>query len=316
MNRKSVVFTFITVILLSIIIIAFLVNINNRTQTSIQTSNVKVETLNNFVKDLNSSYLPDALRASSNQAMLSLIDYESNKSSYISNAERYFRDVILDGYYGTEKQQDIFQNNLNYTLPYALNEVKRLASQQGTIFEYSQFDINNLQVLQEDPWHVKVSLNMNYLLSDAKSGINWTIRNRKIYTLIDIQNYRDPLYLIENKLGVSLMITKTPYTSFFDINMFKDHINKAYFRSNPGAPEFLSRLQGNLDASAYGSAYGIESLLDPVYYTNSDLYSNVDYLFFTKIPGKCVDNMPENFRLDDSHLDYYRRSNNICTPQQ
>src|SRR3989344_2281197 len=109
LNKKSVVFTFIAVTLLFIIILIFLININNRTSTKIQTTNIKVETLNNVVKNLNSTLLPDALRSSSNQAMISLLDYESN-TTYVIDVEDYLRQVMNDGNYNSVLQEDMFQD--------------------------------------------------------------------------------------------------------------------------------------------------------------------------------------------------------------
>ena len=135
MNKKGVVFTFIAVTLLAVIIIAFLTNINHRNQTKIQTNNVKVETLNSFVKNLNSNYLSNILEVSSHQAMFSLLDYEAN-NSYVIDIEGYFRQVLNDGKYNSVKQEDMFQNNLDYSLINVLNEIKSLANQQGAIFDY------------------------------------------------------------------------------------------------------------------------------------------------------------------------------------
>src|SRR3989344_304475 len=144
-NKKSVVFTFISVTLLFIIILIFLININNRTSTKIQTTNVKVETLNSFVRNLNSTLLPDALRSSSNQAMISLLDYESN-NTYLANIEDYLRQVTNDGNYNTQLQEDMFQNNLNFTLNSVLNELKNLAENQGAVFNYQPIDFSTFAI--------------------------------------------------------------------------------------------------------------------------------------------------------------------------
>jgi hypothetical protein len=62
LNKRAIVFTFIVVVLLSVILIAFLINLNTKvSQNKIQFTNVKVETINSFVKNLNSVYIPDAL---------------------------------------------------------------------------------------------------------------------------------------------------------------------------------------------------------------------------------------------------------------
>ena len=307
LNKKAVVFTFITVILLFVLIIAFLVNINNRSNTKIQTANVKVETLNSFVKNLNSSLIPDAIRASANQAMISLFDYESNQSTYIvapDTLEDYFTQTMRDGSYKGVQQDGMYSNGLDFTVGSTLNEIKDLAGQQGAIFTYSSINFGTLTITQEDPWHVKIRLRLSYTLTDVKNEIIWNIVDREIISILNVEDYRDPIYLIQAETKKSINIKKTSYNNFVNINDFNDHVQNIYFRANEDAPNFLERLQGKFIGT---SLYGIESVLDPAIYLNGNGYSNVDHLFFTQVPGACVQGMPSNFKLDDSHLNYYDR---------
>lgn len=311
LNKKGIVFTFISVVLVSILIIAFLINIDNRSKNNIQVTNVKTETLNSFVKSLNSSFIPDALKVSSNQAMISLLDYESNESIYIQDLSDYFKEVLETGNYNGEKQDGMFRENLDYRLNPALNEIKLLAQEQGAFFDYSPIDYNSIKIFQRDPWHIIVSLKFSYTLRDAKNELIWDIKNREIYSVLNVENYRDPLYLLEPEMGkLSLRITKTPYTQreFHDINKFNDHIIKGYFAYNSGAPSFIKRLKGDFSKDNNG----IESLLDPVYFYKNGLYSNADYQFISKVLGECVDDMDSSFKLDASHLNYYQRKSDKC----
>ncbi|AJF62234.1 MAG: hypothetical protein QT11_C0001G0076 [archaeon GW2011_AR20] len=307
-NKKGIVFTFIVVILLSIVIIIFLINVNNRFQTKIQTVNVKVETLNSFVKNLNSTYLPDALGASSNQAIISLLDYESN-NSYAPDSLDYLKQVISNGRYGGGIQESMFQGSLDYTLNNTLNEIRLLAEQQGATLEYTQEDvdnaINSLTISHETPWTLKVSMNFKYRVSDIKNEVSWEINNANIYSTLNVENYRDPFYLIEPELGkFGVRIRKTPYGDFSDINDFNDHIKKVYFRANSNAPSFLVRLEGDFTPSSNG----IESILDPNYYSNPSGLSSLDYQYLNGVVGSCVFGMPSNFKLDTQHIDYYDRT--------
>jgi len=312
LNKRAVVFTFIIVVLLSIIIISFLVNLSHRTSGSkIQSTNIKIETLNSFVKNLNSSYLPDALRVSSHKAMISLLDYEAN-NTYVDNINDYFKQVLNNGYYNNIKQQDMFQDGLNYTLLNSLNEIKNLANQQGTIFEHSRIDFSTLTSNQTDPWHVIMGLKITYNIKDTSNEVFWNISNREIYTNLNVYDYRDPIYLVEQEPGLSLIITKIPYNPayFSDITNFNNHIQRGNFTNNPLAPSFIQRLQGDFKKQGFTlTSNGIESLLNPGSYPNPQSYSNADYQFYNKINGLCVRDMPANFKLDQSHINYYNRVN-------
>ncbi|MCD4666241.1 LamG domain-containing protein [archaeon] len=61
MNKRGLVFTFITVTLLIIILLAFLINLNSTSERTIRKSEVETETINYFVKSLEDYYLPQAL---------------------------------------------------------------------------------------------------------------------------------------------------------------------------------------------------------------------------------------------------------------
>jgi hypothetical protein len=305
LNKRAIVFTFIVVVLLSVILIAFLINLNTKvSQNKIQFTNVKVETINSFVKNLNSVYIPDALRISSNQVMISLLDYESNHT-YVNGVDDYFRQVLADGNYHNAKQEDMSQNNLNYILPNTLDEIKKLAIRQGIIFNYLPIDYNTLTLTQKDPWRVTVTLKLSYTLNDVNNEIYWTINNKEFSSILKVTDYRDPLHLVEEKPGISLKIANVSH--LYAINNFNLFIENSNFTVNPSAPSFLNRLeQGKKNIQ---SENGIESILNPVYYKNTKKASNVDYQYYNNVNGLCVMGMPEDFRLDQAHINYYGKTN-------
>ena len=294
LNKKAVVFTFITVLLLTVLIINFLVNLNYRdTQSKIQSVNVKVDTINSFVKSLNSSYIPSALRVSSNDVMIDLLNYEDQSHQYVSNVDNYFI------------------QNLPGKIQPALNDIISLAAQQGIVIESIEPQYNTINLYQTDPWQVIIKLKFNYKLRDNNNEAIWDIKDRGMLAILNVDNYRDPLHLVEEDPGFDLKITKILYLSsyFSDLYNFKKFIENANFTNNPSAPSFLNRLQGEKNLR---SAYGIESILDPFYYTNEQSSSNVDYQYYSPVLvlGLCVKDMPINFKLDQDHINYYGRE--IC----
>ena len=142
MNKKAIVFTFIVVSLLSIVLIAFLLNIANKnSQSKLQETNVKVETINSFVKTVNTQLIPQALKSSSNRAVLSWL-YHLNKTNVglknkvsgkfiisSTNLNVELRDALVSAHYnnGTKLVYLDYMNEtdngvvINYTLPSILN---------------------------------------------------------------------------------------------------------------------------------------------------------------------------------------------------
>jgi len=68
MNKRGFIFTFISVTLVSVILLAFLIQYTSRTKVNIEKTNTEIETINSFVKSLNEDYLPRTLEISGNQA--------------------------------------------------------------------------------------------------------------------------------------------------------------------------------------------------------------------------------------------------------
>src|SRR3989344_4740538 len=88
MNKRGFIFTFISVILVSVIMLAFLIQYSSRTRVNIERINTDVETMNSFVKNLNNDYIPRAIEVSGNQAILSLLDYmDTTSECYITKCD-------------------------------------------------------------------------------------------------------------------------------------------------------------------------------------------------------------------------------------
>ncbi len=302
MNKKAVVFTFITVILITLLIASFLVNISNRAQRDIQKTNLKVGALSSFVNSLNNELLQEVLRSSSNQVFLAfLANIESNNQYIQGDMDVVFPEALMNGYYNNEELKVMFQNNLNYTLGKSLDELKTLAQDHGAVFSYTAINKNNIKVSQEDPWNLNISFVINYNLNDSRNDVSWNIENKKISILLDIENYRDPFYLFEDQLNKT--ITKTNVTTW-TLSEFNMHIVNSLFRNHADAPSFLKRLQGDKTSDANG----IESILDSRIYGNGE-FSNVDFEFWSNKNGECrVTGMPSNFRLTAAHLTYYEQT--------
>ena len=306
LNKRGIVFTFIAASLLSIIILIFLFNLSNRAQGNIQETNIKIETINNFVKSLSNDYLKTALRTSSNQVILSFLDREDKTDNFIDISN--FKDSIMMGYYTPDVEADklklMFQEDLNFTLPSALEEIKEFGDGIGVNFSY-KFNSNSIVITQTETWNLDVKFIVSYEVNDLKRNVKWKIDNKEINAKLDIQNYRDPLYIV--KENVNNTINKTTITNW-NLDNFKEFVKAEHFRENPSAPSFLDRLEGTTDANPNG----IESLLDPNYYANPSVFSNVDYQYWTNTHGGCsVDGMDNSFRLETSHLLYYTQ-NGAC----
>src|SRR3989344_8356071 len=103
MNKKGFVFTFISVVLISVIVLAFLIQYSSRTSVNIERTNTEVETMNSFVTSLNNDYLPRAIRASGNQAILALLQKIDVDQQYLDDSENRIRHAMYTGKYDDDK---------------------------------------------------------------------------------------------------------------------------------------------------------------------------------------------------------------------
>lgn len=305
MNNKGVVFTFIAIALLSVILIAFLINVANKnTQAKIQDTTVRIETLNSLAKSLENELISEALRASSNRVILSwlyYLDFANNDTlnpefidpTKVSLNDNLKNALIKESYYkdlNNKVQLSYMHDNKdksNYTLPSILNELSLLTNTSGVVFSYDDPSTYTFAITQASPWEIEITMNIpHYEVSDAKKNIFWVFKDKQISTKLNIQNYVEPFILVYYNRSVSINKTKT---AVFTAQDFKNFYQRPEFIAHDDAPNFLSRMQGNFDPSIHG----IETVLDPLYYPNSNKYSNVDFQYWNHIVGCEIINEPE-----------------------
>ena len=333
MNKKAVVFTFIVIALISVILIAFLVNLSNRNiQSKIQDTNIRIETINSFTRTLNDDLIPQAIKSSSNRAILSwltYLDFSNNVTTTLTpltgefitssiplndnlkNAvvfENYDKDPLIRGDIVELKYMYDANGNTNYTLPSILKEIQTLAFNSGLNFTYDDPQNYEYQITQISPWEINVSVKVtNYKISDMKGEVFWNFENKVYYTILNVTNFVDPFMLVlDNK---TININSTGFipgsTGTFTDQNFQLFYTRPEFIADDDAPSFLKRLQG--DSSS--DANGIETVLNPTYFPNTPGYSNVDYLYWTHVDG-CLLVQPADMYLDAAHVSYYNRQTN------
>ena len=326
MNKKGIVFTFIVVSLLSVVLIAFLINVSNKnTQAKIQETTVNVETLNSFTKSLDEQVIPQALEVSSNRAILSWLYYldlqneitpntfitaTPNLNTNLKNAivyEKYVLNVGI-GKGSTVQLNFMYDDGANYTLPSVFKEIENLAINSGVNFSYDSPNNYVFTINQISPWEINVSMIMtDYKVSDLNGDTFWEFKNKPYSVILNVTNFIDPLALVYNNRSVTINRTRSslPFDSA-GLQSFYERPEFVEDSLNNDAPSFLDRLQGTLTPNVNG----IESILDPLYFENLDLNSNVDFLYYnyykkgnSLITGCLVSNT--NVYLDSGHYIYY-----------
>lgn len=316
MNKKGFIFTFISVVLISVILLAFLIQYTSRTRNDIEIRSTQVETMNSFVKLLNEDYFPRAIEISGNQAILSLLhcmdpsvdcgDEIENRLSngYINENDElshYIINAIVDGKFkeGWGEEGELLElmrvDKVSYKLNDTLDEVKKLANSTGIILEYEdirdQSIKQRMEVYQDNPFYVNVSITLSYSIKNKEGDISWDYASKKIKSSIPIVNFREPIYMIEYEGGTNIIITKSTYELPGEI---ESHAANTMFIGCTQAPGFLKRLQRILDADLAG----IESLIESKRYSGQtaigyQVINGYSPMQLTNIDGYSIDKAHE-----------------------
>jgi len=303
MNKKGMFFTLTVLSIISLFLISygFYTVISGR-----ESINKRIESMNNFIFSLEKD-MSRQIYISSYRAILGLGSYITMQGEFLNDSTEAIREVLING---TVDNQTINLMN-EYRLDDWHSRVSDLGEKNNILINYTIEDVN---VSQDDPWHVKIDVVINISIRDKNGLASWN-RTQTISSKIEIINFEDPLYLISTNAKVINKINETVFRPFVDnvtvINLTYHISNMSYINSTQG-PSFLYRLEGKTNASVYG----IESLVNIPSLSAQGIAplekSAVDYIYFSSSdpPNKCrVEGMPDWFYLDDNHYDVYEVSN-------
>jgi hypothetical protein len=298
LNKKGIFFTIIAIILLSFFLISFSFYSFIEDRGPI---NKRVTTLNNFVFSLEKDLSRQGY-ISGYRAILSIEDYITSTGLFLEDAESSIKEAILNG---TIKNETL---NLmeGYRLPELNLRISEFGNKMNLIVNYS---LKNIYVSQEDPWNVKIDMEMEIFIKDKNNLASWN-KTEIISSKIEIIDFEDPFYVINTNGLVVNKITRTSYEPFVSGNNVTNlflHVNSSNYIASSLAPSFLDRLEGKTNANING----VESLVYLPDLSSQGLKikekSVVDYIYFSDEGdgSYVVDGMPYWFRIDEVHLDIY-----------
>jgi len=300
-NKKGVFFTLAAIALSLVIILSFKVYKTYEMKENIDVVGVRVNTMNNFIKDVEQD-LENGLYIASFRAFMSMGQYIANNGTFITNIEDSFNELVLQG---TLNNQELsLMKDSTFT-----DWTDRIEVQANKIDILVNFTIIDVSINQTDPWHVFVDADVGIAVKDKKNTSSWD-RNKSIVTKVSIENFEDPLYIINSHGRVTNAIIKSPITDFVEegnIGNLLIHLNNSYYIESNTSPNYLMRLEGILS----NSSTGIESLVNLQKFKDQGVSiesrSAVDYIYFgtQSVSTYRINGTPEWFRLDSGHLEIY-----------
>ena len=296
-NRKGMFFTVLVIALLSLFLVSYTIYSAVQDRSAISK---RIQTMNNFLFSLEKDLERQGKIAGFRIVFLAE-DYITRTGNYVSDVDGFFQESFFNGsVYGQENEI-----MLGARYEDILDSINDKANKINVNISISEPE---LSVLQEDPWHVALLFSFDLTMQDNTKLASWSKREN-IKSLINIENFEDPIYIINTNGKVTNKINRTVYDSFSrdDVSNLSAHVTNSYYITSSLAPSFLDRLEGRKTASENG----IESLVYLPKLSQQGISvqqkSVVDYIYFsTENPSsQQVAGMPDWFRLDSEHLNIY-----------
>ena len=308
-NKKGIFLTSLALIMISIFLLSY--TMSNVIQER-KTIEKRISTMNSFL----TSTEEDASRQLYIFGYRMIFVWEDEilkNGSYVTNLNSSLEEGFFNGTYRNTTNQfinDTRFSDLN-------NSINTNAKKVGV-----KINLSNPRIIitQDDPWNVKITLISNFTMEDLGNLASWN-KTSIISAYIPIQNFEDPIYVINTNARITHKFMKTPYSplvSGTDVSNLSSHVDNSYYIANSASPSFLDRLQGNLSAA---NPNGIESFVNLEKLTVQGIpikdKSCVDFIYFSDTnPGKySVSGLPAWFRIDDqsNRLAFYNLTS-LATP--
>jgi hypothetical protein len=300
-KKRGIIFTVAAIVLSVVIILSFTVYTEYRLKEKMNVIETRIITMNNFIKDIEQD-LEKGIYISSFRALLSMSQYIASNGTFIDDPQGTFDELFING--TMDNQGAYLMEESTFT-----DWIDRIQQQADKIDIIANFEVNEVTLSQEDPWHILVSANVDMDVQDKKQTSSWNI-NKDIKTNISIDGLEDPLYLVNSYGRLTNTIRSSPFENFVigsNIDNLLVQINESYYIATNMSPNFLMRLEGDLSSSEEG----IESLVNLQEFIDQGISiktrSTIDYIYFGNqtTTDYRVNGTPYWFRLDSEHISVY-----------
>ncbi len=294
LNKKGMFFTLIAIALLSLFLLSYSIYSLTADRQSV---NKRIDTMNTFVFSLDKD-LPRQIYISGFRFIFLAEKKIIEEGSYISNTNELFNEAFYNG--TLESAPQSIMNGARFS-----DISDSLKQKAGKINLDAEISPISLEMKQESPWSITVTLKAEIIITDRANLSRWN-QTAEIKTEIPVENFEDPLYVIGTNGKITNKLVRANY-SFASTSDLLLHVQNSRYIASASAPSFIDRLEGRNEASING----IESLvyLPELSAQGIQVFqkSNVDYIYFSgnNLVSNNVQGMPAWFRLDDAHLGIY-----------
>ena len=300
LGRKAVFFTFTACVFLSLLIFSSNVGNNYEMRQKSFVLETRIDSMNNFISDVEND-VEKAIYIAGFRSLIGLEEHIVSTGEYLSDLDANFSELFFNGTINGVNSS--FMVNNTFT-----DWMDRIEDEADKIDIIINFSIQNTSLSQDNPWEVRIDMDLIIDVVDKKDVCRWN-KNKSITAHIEIAGFEDPIYRLGTNGMFENRIEKTNFSYFVsgtNIDNLLNHTYSGYYTEFSGAPSYLMRLQGDFGESEYG----IESLVDIDELVSMGISIKqktiVDYLYFgtENPPRQSVSGAPSWFRLDNrSNMD-------------
>jgi len=305
-NRRGVFFTFIAMFIVVLVVAVVSTRDSYRYRERSRAVTARIRTMNNFIDDFEKD-LDREIYIGGYRSLLSMNAYIRQIEDYVEDFDAIFEEILVNGTANGTAMDLMNQETQGASIKSWLTRINDEAAEQNIVINLT---VNDVLVIQENPWEVIIKFNSTVVIGDFKGLASWNFD--KIYEKeISIIGFEDPLFTVGTYDEVISLINTTPISNLDfvtgggDATNLNTHLLGNYYVNNSEAPSYLMRFEGNLS----GSPFGIESMIDitELDVPNPDK-SVIDYIYFgtTNPTLYCnVSGMPSWFKIDEGHDELY-----------
>ncbi|HII16917.1 TPA: hypothetical protein HA361_03310 [Candidatus Woesearchaeota archaeon] len=311
-RKKGFLFTLVTIFALMVFIFSLTFQSNIKIKNRMHAIESRIRTMDSFIEDFKRDF-ERGLYISSFRALLSIENRIVADSVFISDTKALFHEAVANG--TLDGVPSPLMSGAKITD--WITKIKEEAEKINIILNISV--ISDPSLGQDDPWYIRVSMNISYVVEDMGGIAIWNTSG-EIVAQIPVQGLEDPFYIVYGEGRLTRLINESPYLNNFtwkveepntwNVSHLLDHTDHSFYIHNPDAPSFLQRLEGEIDGSS--ACCGIESLLNLKDISDAGLpidesSSIVDYHYWAGDGNgdKRINETPDWFRLDNAHLAIY-----------
>ncbi|MFH1711591.1 MAG: hypothetical protein ABH840_04730 [Nanoarchaeota archaeon] len=289
MGEKGQIFTTVAIALIALFLLIYGAYSIVESKTQVK---MRVSTMENFLFSLEEN-LEREVYITGFRTLFLAEDSITKSGQFISDVDYFFEEAFFNG--------TVSGNSSDILIGAKYSDMLQFIKQRGESINVN-VSISNpeISVFHENPWNVAVLFTFNLTMIDNAGVASWN-KQERIKSLISIEGFEDPLYIINSNGKVLYKINKSAGESL------QDHLENRMYQEDIDAPSFLKRLEGSIQPDSNG----IESLVDLEEFSQQGLgtkdKSAVDHIYFSinNPPASNVQGMPSWFKLDVPHLSKY-----------